>query len=72
MRDIDAMARGETGTGDNMNDMLKDSIKRIKVLALLPVFPALHSRLFRTHIPLWLIAIGLSVVVTDFLAYSTH
>ena len=44
MRDIDAIARGGTGTGDNMNDMMKDSIKQIKVLALLPVFSVSHSR----------------------------
>ena len=39
MRDIGAIARGGTGTGDDMNDMVKDSIKQIKVLALLPVIP---------------------------------
>ena len=44
MRDIDAIARGRTGTWDNMKDMIKDSIKQIKVLALLPVFPVSHSR----------------------------
>ena len=38
MRDIDAIARGGTGTEDNMNDIMKDSIKKIKALALLPVF----------------------------------
>ena len=32
MRDINVMARGGTGTGDDMNDMMKDSIKQIKVL----------------------------------------
>ena len=50
MRDIDAIARGGTGTGDNMNDMIKDAIKQIRVLALLPVFLVSHSRLFKnTH-----------------------
>ena len=39
MRDIDAIVRGGTGTRDDMNDMMKDSIKQIKVLALLSVFP---------------------------------
>ena len=39
MRDIDALARGGTETGDSINDMMKDSIKQIKVLALLPVIP---------------------------------
>ena len=72
MRDIDAIARGRTGTGDNMNDMMKDSIKQIKVLAPLPVFPVSHSRLFRTHIPTWVIAIGTSVVLMDFRVYSTQ
>ena len=72
MRDIDAIARGGTGTGDHMNDMMKDSIKQIKVLALYPVFPVSHSRLSRTHIPPWVIAIGTSVVLMDFLVYSTQ
>ena len=72
MRDIDTLARGETGTGDDMNDMMKDSIKQIKVLALLPVFPVSHSRLPRTHILPWVIAIGTSVVVMDFRGYSTQ
>ena len=58
MRDIDALARGETGTGDDMIDMMKDSINQIKVLALLPVFPVSHSRLSRTPILSWVIAIG--------------
>ena len=70
MRDIDAIARGEIGTGDNMNDMLKDSIKHIEVPALSPVFPVLRSRLSRMHIPLWEIAIRTSVFVTDSLVYS--
>jgi hypothetical protein len=39
MRDIDAIARGGTGTADNMNNMIKDSITQIKVLALLRVYP---------------------------------
>ena len=39
MRDIDAIARGGNRAGGNMNDMIKDSIKQIKVLTLLPVFP---------------------------------
>ena len=72
MQDIDAIARGGTGTGDNMNDMIKDSIKQIKVLALLPVFPVSHSRLSRTLIPTWVIAIGTSVVIMDFRVYSTQ
>ena len=38
MRDIDAIARDGTGTGDNVKDMMKDSIKQIKVLALLLAF----------------------------------
>ena len=45
MRNIDAIARSETGTGDNLNDKMKDSVKQIKVLALLPIFPVSHSRL---------------------------
>ena len=45
MRDIDIIARGDTGTGGDMNDIIKDSIKQIKVLALLHVFPVSHSRL---------------------------
>ena len=50
MKDIDAIARGGTGTGDNMKDMIKDSIKEIRVLALLPVFLVSHSRLSKnTH-----------------------
>ena len=50
MKDIDAIARGGTGTGDNMKDMIKDSIKELRVLALLPVFPVSHSRLSKnTH-----------------------
>ena len=68
MRDIDAIARGGTGTGDDMNDTMKDSIKQIKVFALLSVFPVLHSILSRTHIPPWIIEIGTS----DFLVYSTR
>ena len=74
MRDIDAIARGGTGTGDsdNMTDMMKDSIEQIKVLAPLPVFPASHSRLFRTHILPWVVAIETSVVIIDFLVYSTQ
>ena len=44
------MARGGTGAEDNMKDMIKDSIKELRVLALLPVFPVLHSRLSKnTH-----------------------
>ena len=39
MRDIDATVRGGAGTGEDVNDMTKDSIKQIKVLALLPIFP---------------------------------
>ena len=72
MRDIDAIARVGTGTGDDMNDIMKDSIERIKVLALLPVFPAIHSTLSRTHIPTWVIASGTSVVLMDFRVYSTQ
>ena len=72
MQDIDSIARGGTGMGDNMNDMMKESIKQIKVLVLLPVFPVLHLRLSRTHIPSWVITIRTSVAVTDFLAYSTQ
>ena len=72
MRDIDAIARGGTGTGDNMNDITRESIKQIKVLALLPVFPVSHSILSRTHILPWVIAIGTSVVIMDFLVYSTQ
>ena len=50
MRDIGVMARGGTGAEDNMKDMIKDSIKELRVLALLPVFPVLHSRLSKnTH-----------------------
>ena len=50
MRAIDVMTRGGTGTRDNMKDMKKDSIKEIRVLALLPVFPVSHSRLSKnTH-----------------------
>ena len=69
MRDIDAIARGGTGTGD---DVVKDSIQQIKVLALLPVFSVSHSRLSRTRIPLWVIAIRTSVVIMGFLVYSTQ
>ena len=72
MRDIDAMARRGTETGDDMNNMMQDSIEQIKVLALLPVFPVSRSRLSRTHIPTWVIAIGTPVVVIDFLVYSTQ
>ena len=72
MRDIDAIAQSATGNEDDMNDMMKDSLKQIKVLALLPVFPVSRSRLSRTHILPWVIAIGTSVVVVDFLAYSTQ
>jgi hypothetical protein len=72
MRDIYAMARGGTETGDDMNDMMQDSIKQIKVLALLPVFPVLRSSLSRTHIPTWVIAIETPVVAMDFLVYSTQ
>ena len=39
MRDIDAIARGGTGTGENMEHLINDSIKQIKVLVLLLVFP---------------------------------
>lgn len=49
MRDIDAIARGGIGTGDNMNDIMKDSIKQIMVLALLPVFLVSRSKLSRIH-----------------------
>ena len=49
MREIDAIARGGTGTEDNLNDMVKDSIKQVKVLALLPVFPVSHSNIQNTH-----------------------
>jgi protein-S-isoprenylcysteine O-methyltransferase Ste14 len=74
MRDIDAIARGGTAMADNMNNIMKDSIKQIKVLApsLLPVFQFHYSRLFRTHIPLWVITIGTSVVIMDSLLYSTQ
>ena len=51
MQDIDAIARGRTGTGDNIMNMMKDSIKQIKVLALLPVFPPSHSRLSKSTHP---------------------
>ena len=47
MQGIDVIARGGTGTVDNM---LNNSIKQIKVLALLPAFPVSHSRLSKnTH-----------------------
>ena len=72
MQDIDAIARGGTGTGDDMDDMVENSIKLIKVLTLLPVFPVSYSRLSRTHIPPWVITIGTSVVVMNFLVYSTQ
>ena len=50
MQGIDVMARDGTGTGDNMKDMIKDSINHIKVLALLPVFPVSRSILSKnTH-----------------------
>lgn len=73
MRDIDDIARSGTGTGDNMKDMMRDSIKQIEVLALLQtVFPVSHSILSRTHIPTWVIAIRLLVVIMDFVVYSTQ
>ena len=72
MRDIDVIARGGIGNGDNMNDMMKDSIKQIKVLALLPVFIFSRSRLSRTHILPWVIAIETLVAVMDFRVYSTQ
>ena len=72
MRDIDAIARGGSGTGDNMNVMMKDSIKQIKVLALLSVFPVSHSRLSRMHIPPWVFAIRTSMAAVDFLVYLTQ
>ena len=51
MRDIDAIARSGTGTQDNMNNMTKDSIRQIKVLAPLPVVPVSHSRLSKNTYP---------------------
>ena len=39
MRDIDAIVRRGTGTGDDMNGMMKDSIRQIKVISLWLVFP---------------------------------
>ena len=52
MRDIDSIARGGTGTGDNMNDMMKESIKQIKVLVMFPVFPVLDLRFIKNTHPL--------------------
>ena len=51
MRDIDTIARGGTGTGDNLNDKMKDFIKEIKVLALLPIFPVsvFHTQGYPEH-----------------------
>ena len=72
MRDIDDIALGGTGTEDNMKDMMRDSIKQIEVLVSLPVFPVSRSRLSRPHILPWPMAIGTSVVVMDFLVYSTQ
>ena len=43
-----------------MNDMMKHSIKQIKVLTPLPVFPVSHSRLSRTRILPWVISVGIS------------
>ena len=51
MRDINATVRGGTGTGNNLDGMMMDSIKQIKVPALFPVFPVSHSRLFQTTHP---------------------
>lgn len=51
MRDIDAIARGGTGTGDDMNDIVKDSIKQIKVLVLLPVLPVSLLNIIQNTFP---------------------
>ena len=72
MRDIDATVRLGNGDGDNMNDMMKDSIKQIKVLALFPTFPASRSRLSRIHTQTYVFAIGTSVVLMDFRVYLTQ
>ena len=49
MRDIDAIVRRGTGTGDNMNGMMKDSIRQIKVISLFPVVPLSLKVIQNTH-----------------------
>ena len=73
MKDIDAIERGGTGTGDSMNDIVKNSIDQIKVLALLFLFFQFYTQDYpRKRIPPWVIAIGTSVAAMNFLVYSTQ
>ena len=71
MREIDAMARDSTETVDAMNNVMNDSITQIKVPSL-RLFPFPNSKLPRTHIPFWVIAIGTSMAIKGFLAYCTQ
>ena len=65
MQNIDGMVRDTIEATNRMNDVINDSIKRIKVISHLPLFPVARSRSPRAHIPPWVIAIGASVVTKD-------